>query len=247
MKLAKIRKALTIGLPMSSHRAPASPGNWGSRSLGPLGEEKRPLTGYIPMEETDRRVSSLDRPDLQAHSDAQKEMKETWEAQCKDRILWRAPYEWDPLDHINNNLWPKCFLYEPQEQIQRIWLLGDGREERFSHPVKEIPLVQACIKLYRERSETQLILYLSLFFNRPDFNLGVKDIVKDTSILDFILLLATITEVNQRSKEKLDPFSARIQEYIIRELPRFEEKLTESKRDDIIRLIKILKNLWERD
>ncbi|POV95103.1 hypothetical protein PSHT_15849 [Puccinia striiformis] len=136
----------------------------------------------------------------------------------------------------------------PPKDIQSVWLIGDGKTKRFSHDLKDITLVNYLMKLYDDRSGDELKQHLSCFFERvQSLNLRERNTIQDTAILDFIILLATITEVNKRSKRLLDPFANMIQEYVMLKLPGFESKVAESGRTDIQNLMVTLRSLWDRN
>jgi hypothetical protein len=123
----------------------------------------------------------------------------------------------------------------------------DDKKDGFSHPVEDIPLVQRLLHFHQTGLARPLKLQLFHFFERVnELTLGESNTLQDASIVDFILALAAITEVNQRSKKHLHPFSAMIEECILSEfMPGFERKLTESNRIDFRNLISILRELWD--
>ncbi|POV94133.1 hypothetical protein PSHT_16418 [Puccinia striiformis] len=211
----KLKKALTLSL--SFH-----PENWRSNNAFHLEEEKR-LWASIASGE-----SPLNSLDMQAHSHALEEMKEALsqrdfsgssQAKIFDDKLWKEPYEWDEQllgGKAATQSFLNTLLYNPPKDIQSVWLIGDGKTKRFSHDLKDITLVNYLMKLYDDRSGDELKQHLSCFFERvQSLNLRERNTIQDTAILDFIILLATITEVNKRSKRLLDPFANMIQEYVM--------------------------------
>ncbi|EFP84503.2 uncharacterized protein PGTG_10223 [Puccinia graminis f. sp. tritici CRL 75-36-700-3] len=248
MRIPNISKIFTGGLSLSGTRAPIRSPNWRTRSVGRLEEASWLLTEEVQMGEPSLdRSTSLSKAEFQSHADALKERNEDFEAKSKDRYLWKVPYEWDPPNHGDTDRWLNALLYNPPKDMQRVWLIGDDKKGGFSHPLEDIPLVQRLLYLRQTGLVRPLKFQLLYFFERINqLNLERSNALQDASIVDFILALAAITEVNQRSKKLLHPISAMIEECILSEfMPGFEKKITESNRIDFKNLISVLRELWD--
>ncbi|PLW38357.1 hypothetical protein PCASD_10573 [Puccinia coronata f. sp. avenae] len=158
------------------------------------------------------RADPLDSSDLQQRSDAIEEAKKAFQAiklkqnaEIYDKNYWNIPYEWDEeysilsaqkeTDQILN-----AFLYNGKEEAQMMWLVGDGKKSPFTHPMKDIPLVERLISLYKWRKEDELKCQLTCAFNRiKNLYWQKRERIQDASIFNFIIALSVITDCRQRS------------------------------------------------
>ncbi|KNZ57116.1 hypothetical protein VP01_2237g3 [Puccinia sorghi] len=217
------------------------PARGGFRSASHSGEDTRLLDEIETGQSSSGRSdvgSSRDRAEAHGYWDVLDEVKNEHDAQ-----LFAAQV----FDHENWEI-PYIESYSRGGGNQKIdsWLnaLLCTQKNIFSHQVGEIPLVKLLLELYQHRSEELLKVQLSVFFQRINtLDLTKRDPIQDASIVDFILVLASITESNQSVNGILDRFPAMIQEYIMLELPQLEQKLSQSGRNDIQSLISNL-ILW---
>jgi len=252
----KFREALIIlALSIYCFQALLLPRRGRFRSGSHSEEKTRLLDGIEKGKSSSSRSdveSSWDnRAEAHGYSDVFTEVKREQAAQVFDHENWKTPYT-QSFSQCGRNgkidTWLNALLYKSRAQLQEIWLTGGPRgshKDRFSHQVDEIPLVDVLLALHQDRQEELLKAQLSVFFQRINtLDLTKRNPIQEASIVDFILVLACITETNQRASRNVDPFSTMIQEYIMPQLSQLEQKLAQSGRNDMQSFIIRLKELW---